>query len=312
MGYDPHYVNSLVSELEKQLLKQYHISYKWDDFTFLRVHYRNGKTVLIYRVLDRDTGWFYIEFTCTGYDDLLGVDNISNSKFPYSLLQLYIKFYLDKQVSDTTLNDGSAFDGQLKILEVMENFQKLIKNSNEEEAWRQYKELSNDLLSVPEIRYMGLRIAFTEANYDDLGQMYKDFFHDFPNLDLSFSYQLALRYKLNINDLPGAIEVLDRIDKRVGRDPYLIYEKAKLFFLAKQYNVALRYCMKVFKYIPHHTQSIILTFRICCAEQRYDEAILCLKSLKSHKKRLPMLLFDPEYSDFIQSPEFLRYKQEQQ
>lgn len=163
-----------------------------------------------------------------------------------------------------------------------------------------------DLLTEKPI-LMARAIAAVRAGDDRHAQALDDLRAAFPDdacVDL-----VAIDHHARAQDRAACLAAIDRLDERLGGDPYLDVLRATVHVGAADYAEAIRASEAAVAALPRLPQPCWIRLAISLEQKRHDDTAAWLDRIAERfGVAFPDLEAIPEYAAFVQSPEYRAWK----
>ena len=267
-------------------------------FTFLRIMSDEPVRALFRQASDSGLNYFELELQVTagGSVTIADIYNYWNGAWASrSIRRVVIAAMADEDKGLVAkLLDGDS--GYLKALERLRDIN-LTAATDPQRAWKQYRDLPDEMRDRFEFRTFGLQLAgsVSDEAYTAEMEAFRRLFPDSPALDL----MLIDYYILNENfDLAQA--TVDRLDKRVHSDPYLDLMRGQIFVLGGERDKGRATILAGIERDPDLEYEGMWSLLEIALEQ------------KDHKSTLDLLLrfetdYGIEWNDLSQEPHYVNF-----
>ncbi|HYF34906.1 MAG TPA: hypothetical protein VD994_06395 [Prosthecobacter sp.] len=184
-----------------------------------------------------------------------------------------------------------------------------------EEIVSQYKGLSQALKNERMFFLIYLQgLTTLQSESDEMNDLYRAALMRAPELLGEESATDFLRVDLQFmdNDFAGAEESLRKTEDKVGRDAYLTQMRALMFLRLNKVDEAQRLEREARKMEPDLLSLVDLRLLIHAARKDYPALVNELRELKTARQVVITReqLTEPEYEEFLKSPEFANWEEE--
>jgi hypothetical protein len=269
------------------------------DYRLLRTFIADGERRVVYRLLTADGGLNYHEMVLErrGLAGPVRVADVYVYLTGERLSESYRRSFLGKDVGDDVASRVAEING-------------LIHNERFREAYARFAELPDSLQNDKTMLIKRLMITqdLDDELYVDAIESFRRLYPDEPALDLISLDGFVLRKQYR-----SALEVLDRLDARVGGDPYLDVQRAGLFLLQDDYDEAVRYAQSAVAADPFLQPGYWTLASIALETKDWDLLVRALDGLEDNfAVELRDLEEVPEYLEFLDSPEYEDWENSQE
>ena len=304
---DMSYIEDSFKTIGTVMGDNYHLETKYSDFQFIKKINAQDHVRLVFRFINRNGGFRYIEFLCSELGAKVLYFDILDQSYPEGMLYYYKKMFLMQIESDSPINKNLFWFDKIKAYKQLNRISQLIKNRNDREAWEVYKNLPEFMNYDVNARVQGLGLYFLFESSEEYAKELFRFYRDFKNYNVIFGKIILIEHYVILEKFSKALEVIDSLDERVGYDEYLDFERATVYFAQNDLDNTESKLDSFLEVYPHHLNGHILLFRTLCRASKFSKAIDSLKKIELNNGRVPMLKFDPEYEQFLESDAYLNY-----
>jgi tetratricopeptide (TPR) repeat protein len=266
------------------------------QYKLLRVRTEGETTRALYRLSGFD-GFNYLDvFVGKTSRGILGYDiynYLSGQRFSETLRDLF----------DSFLADDPGLGSATRIGDAMQEIERL-------SAAGQHQQAKDKIASLPDnmrkSRAIMLIDVTTSANLSDevYHQAIANYETQFPG-DVSLDLVSVDGYFLR-KEWDKAIAALDRLDKRVGGDPYIDSMRATIRSQEGKYDEAARFARSAVDREPDLEDGYWTLLEIQLAAETYDDAVATMRKLASDfaaEFDRASMAAEPSYSGFLESPQ---------
>jgi tetratricopeptide (TPR) repeat protein len=178
------------------------------------------------------------------------------------------------------------------------------------EAMQVYEQLPPGLQHDENVLLMRLRMAqsLSDEQYQAVLEAMRTTFPRNANVDL-----LSIDYFLLKKDYARARKCIDRLDAATGGDPYLDLFRANAYMAEDKFEQARQATERLIKQEPEMVFAYWLALAISVKQQRYTDTARLLTILRQRFNiEMKDLSTIPEYAGFVKSPEYIRWRAEQE
>jgi tetratricopeptide (TPR) repeat protein len=269
-----------------------------NHFKLLKVHEEGKTTRALYRVLSED-GVNYIDF-------VLGK---TSADAPVRAHDYYI--YMTGELMTETFRDligtmasPAERNSVFATSQAMQRARDMLMQQRYAEAKSELDSLSPALKKQKSIMLLQVQAAMhlDEATYEASITAFEKSFPDSPALDLVSIDGFVMREQWD-----DAMAAVERLDKRVGGDTYLMFLRANLFAAAKKYEKAKQSAEKALADEPTLVDAMWTLLTVALETQSFAEAAALLKRLETEfevEMDPGVMAVEPLYAEFLQSDEY--------
>jgi tetratricopeptide (TPR) repeat protein len=288
---------------------------------FLRVHEVQGEKRVLFRVVIPDQGLNYhdIVLTRNAHGKLRPTDIyvlLSGEKLSETMQRMFFMSMAGEPIFLEKLRGKkNEFAKHMpKFLKLME----LFNQGKHQECLQFAKQLPTALSQEKTINLVLLHAA---ESIDDKvhAEQFSNFRQLFPNDAcvnlISFNY-FHLR-----QDYENALEATNRLDESLGGDPYLNLVRINVYLAQQKFDTAKQLIEKIIVDLPDSPDSPVLAdlsewsdiywarIGVSLQEKNFADTVTWLNRITTQFKiELPDLRTEPEYAEFVQSPEFAAWQ----
>jgi tetratricopeptide (TPR) repeat protein len=284
---------------------------KGGSFHFLGPRQRQGRTVLLFRMafpLGRG-GIAYFEFVPRRFPDgkvraadiyvYMAGEYLSDA---FRRIMLPVIAERSRNIFDKLVVGEQDY---LKDLPEVARAGGLVNQGKPAEAMAIYKTLRPGTLKDKTVLVGRLRAAQALGEKECLAVL-EEFEKRFPKdpcLDL-----ISIDAFLLKNDIPGALNAVDRLDLSVGGDPYLDVLRASYHDALGDLNSAAECARRAIEREPTLVEAYLTLLELLIKQEKYDEALARMKELRE-KFDVPLDDIDQreEYAGFVKSPQYAKW-----
>jgi hypothetical protein len=274
-------------------------------FDFLRLRNRDGRKSALFRELEAEGGVGYYDFILEGRDGGAKAVDIYSYATADSMSQTMRRMLLPVlSEASRSLVSKLLFQEQdfIRDLPTIERLNTFARQGKFREAQTAYESLSESTRKDRTTMQLWLQVASGLGEKEYLAAL-EDYRRLFPD-DPSLNFHLIDYYTLK-NDIPGALESIDRLDKSVGGDPYLDVVRASTFIPSKRWDDVRRYARKAIEESPALLKAYSPLLTASLEEKKSSETLAILETLdEQFGVRFPDLKEDPDFADFVKTSEY--------
>jgi predicted Zn-dependent protease len=213
------------------------------------------------------------------------------------------------QMNPSLLQRLSGRDGD--FVKNMERFQELITQfqaGNGEAALTAYRQLPQ---SMREEKSSMLIAAQAAALVDD--NEYVSMLEEFRRVHSNdpCSDIISIDYYFMRKEFDPALECINRLDTAVGGDPYLNIHRAQIMVERGELDEARKLCETAIETSPDEVDLHWVVVTVTLHQKKFADTVTWLNRLESEfNLEMSNLQNVPEYSEFVQSPEYSAWMEE--
>jgi tetratricopeptide (TPR) repeat protein len=186
----------------------------------------------------------------------------------------------------------------------MQRAREMLMQQRYAEAKSELDSLSPALKKQKSIMLLQVQAAMhlDEATYEASITAFEKSFPDSPALDLVSIDGFVMREQWD-----DAMAAVERLDKRVGGDTYLMFLRANLFAAAKKYDKAKESAEKALADEPTLVDAMWTLLTVALETESFAEAAALLKRLETEfevEMDPGVMAVEPLYAEFLQSDEY--------
>lgn len=272
------------------------------SFHFLRNLTRDGKTIILFRVVLPEGGFNYIEMEVAkenGRVEVVDIYPFSNGEWTSETVR---RAYLPFQSKGSDALKESLKENEALLIENANDYSKfgeLVSAGEAEKAMELYEKFPVALQKDKSCLLLRLRAA-QQLGDDEYGRALAVIRSEYPNdpssdlLSLD-AYVLSKRYA-------DALDCVERLEKRVAGDPFLSLQRAGIKILEKDLDEAERLVKSVMSESDLKLEAYWTLVTISLNRQSFDQTVRLLKEMDANFKiEWADLRQVPDYEEFVKT-----------
>jgi tetratricopeptide (TPR) repeat protein len=273
----------------------------------------DGRPRVLMRLIQGEGGLNYHEFTLTRYpDQQVAAEDVYIYVSGEPLTQTFRRLLLGFMAGQ---NKGvlAKLRGEEQVLSnhlgEITRLSAMVQNGQNKEALDTFHKLPPELQKNKMLQLMAIMAASSTENEKDYLVEMERFRTNHPN-DAAGDL-VSIDYFLLKKNYDETLRLLDRLDKSLGGDPYLMALKGTTLAEAGRFKEARASADKAIKDDPKLREAYWARATVSTKEKDHDETLKCLKILV--EKLEPTLdpnnlLADDRFKDFVKTPQFSEFK----
>jgi len=266
------------------------------DVEVLRVVVRDGRPTPVLRILG-STGFNYYELE-------LGK---SRADHVVRIVDFYV-YIAGERMSDTFARLGAQGVGAIRAggdPEMLGRITAAQQRGDRAEARKLIGALPKPLRDSKQVRIMELAtVIATDPDYQATIERFERAFPDDPALDIISLDGLYLRH-----DVPALVKTIDRLDRRVGGDPYLAFLRVNAYLLEptpEHLAAAETAARAAVAGMPKNTSVLLALATVQLRRGDRTGAVVTLETLRALGSEVgrASVAKDPDWQAFFASPEY--------
>ena len=310
--YNEYFTGEFFGELEFGNILSKSIQQTGGYYDYLN-HYLDvdGKIHILFRLFGDDMGVNYHDFQFEYIDSAYQITDLYIYFSGELLSETYTQMY--RQLLRDFLNKKSNTFHRAKALSSWELVNKARKLNQEEK----FKEAIDVFNTIPE-KYQSQRyFQFWKiqlyldledpTGYEEALQEFEKAYPDDPSIFL-----LAIDKYTILGDFDEAIRYINKLDVKVGLDPFLNFMRANMYYLKEDFEMAEKLMLLVYEDFQFLTLNILM-FSVYHDSNQPEKAINSLSQIEKEYEVTRLEIFDwikEDFKEFCESQIFLDWKNE--
>lgn len=282
------------------------------SYSFVHVHIVGSQKRALMRLLSGDDGLTYHDILLTRYPDgHIGTDDL------YDFSKGEMMSRLNKHATLVSLVDihpelrsQMTADDLLynKHMDVSPVIMRDVLAGRYKDALTTFRTLPAEVQKLKTYHLEGLRAAQGTGEEEYLAEMER-FIRKQPDDDAALL--LAIFYSLIKKQCDNALKAIDRVDKKVGGDPYLLVLRSEALLDAGRYAEARTAAENAIKESPKLLQAYWARVTVALKEKNHADTLVWLKRAIESSGATPdaaNMENDQTYAEFVKTPQFQELK----
>ncbi|MBA4191547.1 MAG: hypothetical protein C0467_26505 [Planctomycetaceae bacterium] len=283
------------------------------SYSFLRVRIVDGQKRVLMRVITAEDALTYHDIFLTRYPDgQVGTHDLYDFSKGELMTRLNRHATLTSLVNlypDLRAQMSPAEQLYSKHMDVSAGIARDIQAGRQKEALATFRALPAEVQKLKVFQLDALKAAQGTTDEDYITELER-FLRDHPNgstADLMSIYYFLIKKKCD-----NALEAIDRLDKKVGGDPYLSVLMSEALADAGKYDAARTKAEQAIKEEPKLVQAYWERAMVAVKEKNHPDSLTWLKkyvAVSGAPLEPASLETDPLYAEFVKTPQFKQLKQ---